>query len=279
MPTKVIERLSTRQPQLLSLSILSDTSCLRQHYLPLDGLERFEGLRSVHFVPARAGHDIQIGEILLRNAHRLEKIAFHRQDSMRECNTRERANGENFFAHYMLNVSPQFGIQTPLFPALRSLELSFVSFENGIEDMISIFNFPQLTSLKLRNCFRMNGLFTSLSRPSRSIQLSCFEINCTGPYVEQIELKPLLQFLKSFSGLRDLFVLCQPLREYGKDFWLSIEQHRPTLRRFVYQQAAIFNDCSDPRPGILWEFESLDFTSIGCTPQELVSLNRLGNHD
>lgn len=137
--------------------------------------------------------------------------------------------------------------------------------------MITALNFPQLLSLRLRNCLGMNQVFTALAQSSLRLQLTRFEVNFTGAFVEQEDIMPLVMFLRSFSGLRDLFVLCRPLREQANDFWLSVDHHRSTLQRFVYQQSTLYESRNDPELETLWGLNTIDYIGICCETQKLVN--------
>jgi hypothetical protein len=269
VPKGVIQKLSNTQPQLQSLSITNDTSCKHDFSLSWDGFDELSSLRRVCFVPIGHPNERTVGKILRQNAHGLEEITFNRQHCWSDGHTWEDMTKQNAFAHNLLNLQPGAGYL--LFRSLRKLALSFVSFKHGIEDMMTALNFPQLFSLRLRDCLGMNQAFMALTQSS-PLQLTCLEVNFTGAYVEQDDIMPLIMFLRSFSGLQDLFVLCRPLQEQAQDFWLSVDHHRSTLHRFIYQQSTLYGSRSDPELDTLWGLNIVGYIGICCEIQKLVNV-------
>jgi len=234
MPETVLSHISSRQPNVTSVSIITGVNCEVNRVNPLDPFEslRVAQLRKI-FVLANVGTEMySICELLRRNAQLLEEIQID-ADPMGK---------DNRFTYRFLELEENEELN--LFPFLRKLSLSIMHWELAEVDLIAAFNFSQLRSLKLQDCNGTNNLLAMLAKSSTPIQLMSFELNSTGVYMEQYSVdQPLMKFLKSFQGLKDLCIRRPINRGMGEDeklvsfhkYWESVLHHRSTLERVVNQ--------------------------------------------
>jgi hypothetical protein len=179
----------------------------------------------------------------------------------------------NQLAHRYLKLKP--GEQFTLLRSLRKLTLSGVCFKYGLEEIASAFNFFQLRSLKLRNCLDTNPLLDMLASSSQFMRLTSLELNFTGHWDEQDDLKPLARFLKSFESLEDLYISVPTFGNLIDEYWESVLHHRPTLKRVVHQQVGVSIDpgyvqLRDRPIGALLTQCNLNCLGVGCRLDNLV---------
>jgi hypothetical protein len=174
----------------------------------------------------------------------------------------------------VLRIEP--GVRSELFPALQRLTLFGISLDYGVEDIIFAFRMPQLQFLKLQDCSGTNKLLNSLAISPQAARITSFELNCTGRFVDQHDIAPLMKFLLSFQGLEYLFVLYPQQWTPGLEYWNSVSHHRNTLRRVVHQQADIYgrsenDNAIDGLIGVLNELEMVRYIGTCSQPGTLVS--------
>lgn len=259
MPKAFVEYLSNKQPQLRSLSIIQYPNCLDDFAPNLNGLESFSQLGSVSFA-SRYQEREMFGRLLQHNAHHLEEVKINYASFLGGANLQRESNDENQFVHGILRVPRK--ARSLLFQSLRKLTLSHITFQNGVEDLISAFNFPQLFSLKLRDCWRTNHMFDAIVSASSKMRLTSFELNLTGQCLDQYDLLPLTRFLRSFEGLEDLFLLCNPSTDQLEQNWLSALHHKSTLKGLVYQESTLYDRHEGGQMDRLWELTGLHCIGI-----------------
>jgi hypothetical protein len=141
----------------------------------------------------------------------------------------------NFFAPHVLAIAP--GKQRILFPRLKKLSLSAVSFNHVSLEMATSFDFSTLRSLTLRHCVDTDSFLRSILASTRTVRLTELELVVGGT-----DLKPepqgrllLTKFLESFVGLRQLYILIKDgdRPDVASDYWSGIFHHHATLRRLV----------------------------------------------
>ncbi|KAF4963090.1 hypothetical protein FSARC_8863 [Fusarium sarcochroum] len=210
-------------------------------------------------------------------------------------------NGENDIDHeYVRGLLSAylahniFGVRdAPRLPRLRVLSLTEMPLSKALA---SVFTVETLTSLTLRTCLSWPVFLEHIMESDCQINLRTFELQC-GFQVSGNELSQqneiLLRFLKSFTGLEELYVS----RDEGvdtADFFQQVGRQHSTLKRLVEHQRADYMDCSntfshrkeshDSRRlvmssscdfGIASETFAkldLDFVGLTCTPHHLVSI-------
>lgn len=150
------------QRQIQSITLITDGECGTKVYtqylvdlvqfkglqsLEWRGLNRYDDFESVRECIQVHGHQIQSLTIDILFWDRAERIW---ADGFRKQIYQHVRIPDNFFAQRVLNVQP--GDQRIVFPSLKSLHLSAVSFYHTGMEMIYAFNIEHLKSLKLRNC-------------------------------------------------------------------------------------------------------------------------------
>jgi hypothetical protein len=183
--------------------------------------------------------------------------------------------GQNQFVKHVLN--PVSGIRSKLFPALQKLTLFGVPLECGIEDIVSAFTMSQLQFLKLQDCLDTNQMLRFLASFPHSLRLTSFELNFTGHFIEQYDITPLKEFLLSFQGLEDLFILYPREWDPQTEYWSAVSHHKSTLRRVVNQQEGLTGRPAAVNPPdrsieILRELEKTQYSATTCLPIRLVSI-------
>ena len=74
---------------------------------------------------------------------------------------------QHFLAHDILYLGSKG--QQALFPLLKTLSLSGVSYHTSVSEMVSAFNFSGLRSLKLNKCPHVRNLFEVVLQASQPI--------------------------------------------------------------------------------------------------------------
>ena len=115
-----------------------------------------------------------------------------------------------------------------------------------------------------------------LATSSRAVQLTAFELNFTGHFVDQYDIAPLTKFLESFRGLEDLFVLYPREWSPGPEYLIAVSHHHSKLRRIVHSQADNYDISENKEPfdgliKVLGAFERVEHLGTDCQPGELVS--------
>ena len=129
-----------------------------------------------------------------------------------------------------------------IFPSLRILSLSAVSFTSMEKEMLHAFNLPLLLSLKLRYCPSWDKFLQLAIRSREQINLKSLEIQWSLEYdIEDEDEAAILDFLEAFEGLEELFIYTSSSLP-AQDLWRAALHHKSTLRRFVHHQRAINMD-------------------------------------
>jgi hypothetical protein len=217
------------------LTITTDITCGTpdSNFHSLTG---FDQLRYISWTTDGIAALKTLGDILRQSASRLEEIKiscgspFSHEATIR--------NGTNEFIQLVLKVEP--GSHSELFPILQKLTLFGVPLRDGAEDVIFAFRLTQLKFLKLQDCLGTNEMLSLLATSTQRMHLTCFELGFTGYFIEQHDIAPPTQFLQSFQGLEDLFILYP--KEWNPEcaYWNAISQHHATVRRVVHQKAGIY---------------------------------------
>jgi hypothetical protein len=150
-----------------------------------------------------------------------------------------------------------FGFQnTQRFPEIQKLCLSNMPL---FQDMASGFNFDTLTSLTLRMCPRSDEFLKHITKSDLPINLTRLEILFASQRPEDDTLQhdeTLLDFLKSFTGLEELYIG----RAEGVDtvqFFQQVREQHPTLKKLVEHQRSYNYESPD---------ESHDSMDLGILP-------------
>ena len=134
----------------------------------------------------------------------------------------------------------------PLFPALKMLSLSGISFLSGRQDAMTLLSFTTVRSLKLNMCPGWCLIFEQLSYQGYQVKLKSLEI-VDSSYFGFPEVS-LSRFLASFSGLEELLISATRNPNFVKlgrlrccesnspflDVVNAIQYHKQTLTKFVY---------------------------------------------
>lgn len=174
---------------------------------------------------------------------------------------------DNFFAQYVLGLSR--GDQICMFPSLRVLSLSALSFQPFEEEMAYAFGFSRLHSLKLRLCQGWEGFLAHAERVNPQICLKSLEVQSTLDYDDELgEGEQLLTFLRVFHGLEELFVSTSSPSS-ALDIWRAALNHKATLRRFVHHQRV--NNMNNESVNFEEEY---DLSDLSFYPEDLTPLTQ-----
>ncbi|KAF2669457.1 hypothetical protein BT63DRAFT_455437 [Microthyrium microscopicum] len=262
IPPKVVQNISSRQGQLSSLTILVDGLCRDPDLPDLHQLGGLSQLRYISWTSDDQRLSKTVSQILRSSARKLEEIelALH-------CNTLAvdhvqaglLSSTDNEFLLRTLQITPE----TPLeFPALRKLSLSSAPWFKDVKNVVPTFSICQLQSLKLLNCLGSLALLDFLASSGLPVRLTSLELTLPGELTLDETDRPLIRFLKSFSGLKELFVshAITPRQE----FWDSVFHHRSTLKSLILD-----------RPQC-WEMGNDDAICLGLSGNRLDNIELLG---
>jgi len=252
VPERIFEHLAQKQNGLQALRLVTSSSCRpkRTWEQTLD-LSKFKSLRVLQWQDfSTDGHFDALHGALEANAEHLVNIRLDK------C--------KDFYAERILTLSE--GQETVKFPALKSLFLSSMAFDEYLSEMIYAFNICSLTSLTLRQCDGTIHFLEEIMNSGHEVSLTALEIeNTDTPGM----LATVNWFLTRCHGLKDLFV--STLASHDQDqasmtFLNTLYDHRSTLRRLVLHQkydTGIFPGDRD---------KLHDFTSISFEEQDFLHL-------
>ncbi len=260
--------LLTKQHCVVSLSLVSDNGCIDVPFVDdYQSLALLTCLRHLSWRALQSVWDFKaLRNILPGNSEHLEELELDLLDWVGANEELSNGHGEqleNLFARDVLRL--EAGQRRVLFPCLRRLSLSAVSFLRSIEDMTSAFNFERLQTLKLRNCPGTNALLEMLVDSNQTIRLTSLELVLCSLYPEESTSRPAAcRFLQMFHGPKDLFLLVDAPESVTETYWRAILHHKSTLRRVVYHERCV--DLNDGSPnfelpmdnGLKWDRSMVD---------------------
>jgi len=158
-----------------------------------------------------------------------------------------------------LNLSR--GSEKQVFPALKQLSLSAVSFEHAQMEMAHAFSLSSLGSLKLCFCPGWEDLLRHITSSHQQIRLRSLEIQSDLDYNDgDEEASTISAFLQIFEGLQELFISTSAPSE-TLCIWRSMLHHKSTLRRFVHHQRSVNLDETSPNYEERCDLPDLSFVS------------------
>jgi hypothetical protein len=199
-----------------------------------------------------------------------------------------RACPDNFFARKVLGLQGKGNL---FFQSLENLSLSAVSCTSVGSEMIQVFNFGNLRTLKLWNCFSSLTLLEEFVEIAQAPRLRSFEL-VTGVVYRASELERtgeqhhvIARFLNSFHGLEDLsLILTDFVPQIPEDrdavLFNGILNHSPTLRRLAVHTRLLDIDYYSAQSGntpwceqrdLLYKSTNLSYIGIGGLPSQLVN--------
>ena len=133
------------------------------------------------------------------------------------------------------------GLQQALFPSLIKLVLSGLSFNSTLVKMACALNFSGLRTLTLRNCPGTHAMLEDTAKSSQAIRLTSLELALDVNVGGQEDVVVVSQFLGSFTGLENLFILInEPNSDDGvEEFWDSVRCHASTLHRLMVHERGV----------------------------------------
>jgi hypothetical protein len=168
---------------------------------------------------------------------------------------------DNFFAGYVLQLTP--GSKKQVFPTLKVLSLSVVSFKAAEKELANAFDFSMLRSLKLRLCPGWEDFLEEVSHSQQQINLRCLEIQSDNSTSDA--LPKIAKFVEPFDGLEDIFVSISSITSPSETLavWRSALQHKSSLRRFVHHHRTM--DAEDDFTPFR---RSLDAPDLSLAPED-----------
>ena len=82
----------------------------------------------------------------------------------------------------------------------------------------------------------MNALLKELTSSGQAIKITRLEIELTVEIEDDQNIWPLFEFLSSFQGLEDLYVLSDEPEQIFMDYRQAVVHNKSTLKRTVSQQ-------------------------------------------
>ncbi|GAD93097.1 Kelch repeat protein [Paecilomyces variotii No. 5] len=149
-------------------------------------------------------------------------------------------NPEAFLVHEVLK--PQPGEGRVVFPNLKYMRLSAISFKSTALQMASICCFESLRSLKLRFCPGWNEFLNHIVSSHPTIRLETLEIQSLVDYDRTFNTdETISKFIDACQGLRELCIMVpESFSDTGKIFH-SILHHNDTLKNLAFHQRDIIH--------------------------------------
>ena len=197
----------------------------------------------------------------------------------RACETKLPDDDPHVFSKHVLPLSGN--PSTNAFPALTILLLSAVCLPTNPDATVSAFDFSQLRSLRLHRCLNTHLLLRAIVQSAPSLKLDSFDC-VMDDFAEEIDLggSALNAFLRSFSSLRQLFLMIAPLGEITTEqYFQSMMCHTASLKELVYHEVTPDIDTSSGKDKYLtFEPPNLNSGSTGAMTRfmQQASLEILG---
>ena len=249
---------------------------------PLE-LEAFRHLRKLSWTGILLAPELESLRVFLAaNKKTLEKLELDFIDWSivnRACETKLPDDDPHVFSKHILPLSENPSINA--FPALTVLLLSAVCLPTNPAATISAFDFTQLRSLRLHRCLNTHLLLRAILQGALSLKLESFDC-VMDDLAEKFEWggSILNAFLRSFSSLRQLYLMIAPLGEItAEQYFESITYHTASLKRLVYHEVTPETDISLGKDKFLtFETPNLSCGSTGAMTRLMqnASLESLG---
>ncbi|KAH8679710.1 hypothetical protein BGZ60DRAFT_235687 [Tricladium varicosporioides] len=270
IPVQIIGKLGylgNKQSSIETISLITGGSCPINTAgdNPTD-LSLFYSLQDISWVGLRSLQEFDTLSCAMKNNSRhLTKLRLDfvnwSEEDLEEYN-----DSENFFTIHVLKLVA--GPCEIMFPALATLSLSAVSLENAGKRLQHALNLSQLSSLTLRHCPGSEEFLNAVIDSGQTIRLSSLEVAC-GPYDNEVAICGALStLLKSFQGLRDLFIT-HPAPVPALGLRRAMAHHKSTLTRFVCRERIV-----DLDEHSLYFEEEVDLLDLSLLPEDRVELDR-----
>lgn len=187
---------------------------------------------------------------------RLDFVNWSEEDSEEDSDEYEYGDSGSFFTSQVLQLSAHQ--DKMMLPALETLSLSAVSLKNAGKKLAHALDFSRLSSLILPHCPGSEEFLNAVIDSGQTIRLSSLEVTCGLDDNDVALCGALLALLKSFQGLKDLFITL-PAPVPTLDVRRSMTHHKSTLTRFVCRERA-------------------DLLDLSLLPEDGVKLGRSGSH-
>lgn len=253
----------------------------------------FRNLKRFSWKGLRSARDLRLlCGILRTNLERLEELCldFIDENVVRKI-WEEKARwsvldvedqASDFFPGHVLPHEEAGSIQ-PL-SSLNSLFLSACRIQGPTELLIPALNIEHLQSLKLHKCPGILDLFSAVVDSAIVLKLKYLEIISYDPPApgDIISLETgLCQFLESFDGLEDMYIMIYP-QELNIGCWEAIAHHKSTLKRLIWHETSEWYDLKVSWRNSRGLFEllgdmQLEWFGVSDYPGGVVRLRRL--HD
>ena len=286
------------QRRLRALSLITDGGCILEPYGEID-LTHFSEIQSFTWRGINRGEDFQsLGNFFKANSKNLKTLNLdlvNWAEAERTWYNFERAiHGgfrpcpDNFFARKILGIQ---GAGNVFFQCLENLSLSAMSCRSVGSEMMQVFNFSNLRTLKLWNCCSSLTLLEEFVKTTQAPRLRSFEL-VAGVLYRASELERagkehhvIARFLSSFHGLEDLSLVLtdfEPQIPEDRDAILfnGILNHSPTLRRLTVHTRLLDIDYYSIESGdtpwceqrdLLYRGTNLSYIGTGGSPSQLVN--------
>lgn len=258
--------LARRQPDITTLELIADGSCaLDGTPTPQECTLGLEHLRKLHRftwlnIHKDAPETVHLARVLRTNAQHLQEltIGFTRQSIVEFTEhvlflTTHRVDPATMAANEDENMAtmlrhalyfPERTLECRIspsirkLPALTSLALYNVNLKGHADEIVYHMNFQDLKTLRLTHCTGMGECLEAVIEAGVKPQLEVLDYDSYS--LESIsDARPMAEFLRSFIGLRDLFLFFQydprenKYTDYLKESIEQVARHASTLRRLV----------------------------------------------
>lgn len=232
--------IDTKQPQIESLSLITDCTCSASELDSADGLSGLTKLKRLCWRAPGCDFVDNLRDMIKTNAENLEYI------ELDLVNWGRFKQSIGFW---------QWIFPLVAYPALQTLCLTEVALS---KKTIRALDFGTLRTLKLRNCKGWDILLEKAVQLRRPVRLRTLEI-LEGSGMDSFDsLYTISRFLDTFDGLEELYVSVAGPEDVA-DLWDGVIAHRATLKRFVHHQRIIETDFDSEH------FEKeFDLMDLGC---------------
>ena len=169
-------------------------------------------------------------DLFLHNASHLESLEL----DVLWCDTFLQVGNEKMSQDLFSTVQLRQSQDGSVFPALKSLALSKVSFLTRPNNDLFAFNFGNLRSLEFHNCWHISKCLSNAAASMKEITVKSLKLSIIDDGCENDEFT-LLRFLTNCSSLEELCLLLKPGMETPY-YWDAILSSGPPLKRLLYHE-------------------------------------------
>ncbi|CAD6584623.1 MAG: hypothetical protein ASARMPRED_001820 [Alectoria sarmentosa] len=244
MHKDILGYLQREQPDIECILLNTGAPTDSDTYPPLSlMLGSFRLLRNLSWTGVRNASELESLRVFLAtNKDILEtlELDFIHRDSVNHASLTGLGDEDpGVFTTNILPLSPDAIINS--FPALTTLSLSAVCLPVDLDGTVSAFDFGQLCALKVHRCKGTHLLLRAIVKAAQSLKLESLDLVMDDfAAKEDWGGSSLTAFLRSFSGLRHLYLMITPPGVMTTEpYFDSILCHVATMKRLVYHERSL----------------------------------------